>query len=151
MLTSDFIQKMNLLTLKSHSRCMIVFYVKQHLKQLFQLWVQRHQVKSTYVCWAVTKDGQVLLPLAVVFWGIQSHGRCKKQLWLNTISNSLCVFGHTIDESYSKELKRPEKHSNGRKCCHDITLALINGVSLCLYLNNLCEQRRAPQLGLFPW
>lgn len=87
----------------------------------------------------------------VVFRAIHSHGRRKKQLWPNTISNSQCVFGYTIDESYSKELRRPEKHSNGRKCCHDITLALINGVSLCLYLNNLCEQRRAPQLGLFPW
>lgn len=109
-------------------------------------------IYENHVCLLVW-SGRVHLPLAVMlfFWGIHSHGRCKNQLWPNTISNSLRIIGHTMDESYSKELRRPEKHSNSRKCCHDITLALINGVSLCLYLNNLCEQRRAPQLGLFPW
>lgn len=74
-----------------------------------------------------------------------------QQLWPKAISNSLCSFGHTIDESYSEELSKPEKHSNCRIRCHDITSVLINGVSVCLYLNNLCEWTRAPQLGLFPW
>lgn len=116
-----------------------LFY--HYLKMLFM-----HEGKNG---WLFNKRGKKNHVLTMNFpisfpWSLQ-------QLWPKTISNSLCSFGHTIDESYSEELRKPEKHSNCRIRCHDITPVLINGVSVCLYLNNLCEWPRAPQLGLFPW
>lgn len=123
--------------------------VNKIIKRLFSITLITTQqncflIYKSHLCLLVW-SGQVHLPVAVMlfFWIIHCHRRCKNQLWPNTIFNSR-IIGHTMDESYSKELRRPEKHSNSRKCCHDITLALIHGVSLCLYLNNLCEQRRAP-------
>ena len=69
---------------------------------------ENHLCLLLFIFWG---GGRVLLPLgAVLFFGvIHSHGCCKKQLWPSTISNSLCNFGHTIDESCAEELRRPEK------------------------------------------
>lgn len=97
-----------------------------------------------FMQWKKKSSANREFPPFIPIWILQ-------QLWPKTISNSSCSFGHTIDESYSEELRNQKSTANVEKNpCHDITPVLINGVSVCLYLNNLCERTRAPQLGLFP-